>query len=210
MTLPAPDVGVADTPLEFGWNAGAGRYVDLQTGRFVSREFVQAALEARFGEARATVQAYTEVLIAGETDIAGWQEAVMVELRRAHTQAAALGRGGWAQMTPADWGRTGSTLKQEYQFLADFAAEINTLSEAQIRARINQYADHLQQSFWAGMTSAQGEAGLTEERRVLTPAEHCDDCRAYAEMGWQPLGSLPEPGVGSVCGAKCRCEKEYR
>lgn len=208
MTLPAPDV--ADTPLEFGWNVGAGRYVDLGTGRFVSRDFVQRALEARFGEARATVQAYTEVLIAGETDIAGWQEAVMVELRRAHTQAAALGRGGWMQMTPSDWGQVGSTLKQEYGWLADFAAEIDTLSEAQIRARINQYADHLQQSFWAGVTSAQGEAGFTEERRVTTPAEHCADCLNYESLGWQPLGSLPEPGVGSVCGSNCHCVKEYR
>lgn len=52
--------------------------------------------------------------------------------------------------------------------------------------------------------------GKTEERRILGLGDHCPDCLRYAAMGWQPIGTLPDPGVGSVCRANCRCRKEYR
>ncbi|MBU2051243.1 MAG: hypothetical protein KKH61_20035 [Gammaproteobacteria bacterium] len=52
--------------------------------------------------------------------------------------------------------------------------------------------------------------GNTEERRVLGAADHCPDCIEYAEMDWQPIGTLPDPGVGSVCQSNCHCHKEFR
>lgn len=52
--------------------------------------------------------------------------------------------------------------------------------------------------------------GYGEERRVLGKADHCPDCIRYADMGWQPIGTLPAIGVGSVCRTNCRCHKEFR
>lgn len=52
--------------------------------------------------------------------------------------------------------------------------------------------------------------GNKEERRVLGVADHCPDCIDYADMGWQPIGTLPDPGVGSVCQSNCHCHKEFR
>lgn len=47
------------------------------------------------------------------------------------------------------------------------------------------------------------------ERRVLGAAEHCVDCIRYAEMGWQPIGTLPPIGQQSACMVNCKCHFEY-
>lgn len=193
------------------WNAGAQRYVDA-SGRFVPNQRELSVLEARINSGIRVLQNMTEPLISGRIGVAEWQQAVAIELRRAHVQAVAFGQGGWANVTPSGWGRVGNRLRREYAYLREFAQEIagGQLSEAQIRARLSQYEGSIWSAYWEGSTTAKTSAGYTEERRVLQPAEHCGDCVAYAAQGWQPIGSLPEPGEGSECLHNCRCIKEYR
>jgi hypothetical protein len=50
---------------------------------------------------------------------------------------------------------------------------------------------------------------VTQERRVLGPADHCPECPGLASTGWQPLGLLPDIG-DTVCRAHCACHFEYR
>jgi len=196
----------------YRWNAGAGRYVDVATGRFLPKQVEVRALDERITAGIDQVQALTSGMMRGVVTVAEWQTAVAVELRRMHTQAAALGRGGWAQMTPSDWGHVGRKLRDEYAYLRGFAEALasGTLSESQINVRVSQYVNGIWSRYWRGEMGAMQEAGMTEERRILTPAEHCADCESYAAQGWQPLGSLPEPGDGSACGHNCRCIKVYR
>ena len=196
----------------YRWNAGAGRYVDVATGRFLPKQAEVRALDERITAGIDQVQALTSGMMRGVVTVAEWQTAVAVELRRMHTQAAALGRGGWAQMTPADWGHVGRKLRDEYAYLRGFAEALasGTLSESQINVRVSQYVNGIWSRYWRGEMGAMQEAGMTEERRILTPAEHCADCESYAAQGWQPIGSLPEPGEGSVCGNNCRCLKIFR
>lgn len=81
------------------------------------------------------------------------------------------------------------------------------------KARAAQYAN----ASWAmSQTAARqfnldntGSATQLEERRRLGGSEHCDDCVEMADE-WQPFGTLPVPGQGSVCGSNCRCTIEYR
>lgn len=196
----------------YRWNAGAGRYIDPATGRFVPKQAEVRALDQRIQAGVSQVQAVSAAMMRGTVSVEEWQMAVAVELRRMHTQAAALGRGGWAQMTPRDWGRVGRKLRDEYAYLNGFAQDLasGALSEAQINARLGMYVNGIWSRYWRGASGAMEEAGMTEERRLLTPAEHCADCEGYAAQGWQPLDSLPEPGEGSVCGHNCRCIKVYR
>ncbi len=198
---------------EFGYNARAGRYVYLNTGRFVAEEYVLGVMEARIAEAFTRLDAMLRGALASGASLDAWQEAFVVELRRAHTQLAALGRGGWEQMTFSDWGRVGQQLRFEYEHLREFARQIanGELSMAQIQMRMQMYADHVWTSYWAARTAAMEEAGATEEQRIVdAAAENCDDCIGYAAQGWQPIGTLPEPGQDSQCQANCRCMKEYR
>ena len=49
-----------------------------------------------------------------------------------------------------------------------------------------------------------------EERRVLGGSKDCDDCKALANLGWQPGGSLPAIGQGTVCHQYCQCTIQVR
>lgn len=135
-----------------------------------------------------------------------------MELRRTHLQLFALGKGGWSAVERAEWNTLSGRIREELTFLRQFAGEIGSgkLSEAQIAARADMYANHLQASFYDGLTAGKRQAGMTEERRFLGRAEHCDDCVGYAGQGWVPIGTLPSPGDGSVCMANCQCTLDYR
>lgn len=198
--------------LSFGWNTEAARYVDLRTGRFVSQDYVLSVMQGRLDEGFERLQDMLVAVIDGGAPIDAWQEAFATELRRMHTQLAALGRGGWAQMTPSDWGYVGQQLRFEYEHLREFAADIASgrLSESQIAMRMQMYAEHGWTSFWQAHTTAKAEVGFNEERRIRNAVESCGDCLNYETMGWQPIGTLPEPGQSSQCGARCKCNKEYR
>jgi hypothetical protein len=195
----------------FGWNDGAARYTDAR-GRFVPQQETMRVLDERVAAGFDRLRAMIGPVLDGTVPLEDWQYSMAVELRRIHCQMAALGRGGWEQMTPSDWGRVGNRLRDEYKFLMGFADQIarGELSEAQILARLTLYENGVWSSYWKGQEDAHDEAGFTEERRVLQPAEHCGDCIGYAEQGWQPLGSLPAPGENSICGNNCRCLKEFR
>jgi hypothetical protein len=65
-------------------------------------------------------------------------------------------------------------------------------------------------AFWSVTTKINQVAGKTEMIRILGDSEHCPDCEDYAAQQWQPIGSLPMPGVDSVCGGHCRCTVDYR
>lgn len=79
----------------------------------------------------------------------------------------------------------------------------------QVRAQM--YANSAREAFHRAERVSKEAAGYAEERRVTTAAESCPDCRELAARGWQPIGSLPQPGDGStVCLTNCQCYKEYR
>jgi hypothetical protein len=51
--------------------------------------------------------------------------------------------------------------------------------------------------------------GADEERNVLAPAEHCDQCRSLAALEWVPIGTLPPIGA-RTCGSNDRCSIRRR
>lgn len=154
----------------------------------------------------------TERLLDGRISLAQWQRNMAKEIKDAWRTQYALGRGGWEQMTQSDFGRMGGRLQFQYRRLNAFAEDIwrGDLSDAQIRARAKMYATANRTALFDGRTQAKIGASFIEERRILNPAEHCQDCIGYAALGWQPIGTLPEPGQQSVCRANCKCTKEYR
>jgi hypothetical protein len=200
--------GPAEGP--YYWDESVGRYRG-PGGLFVGFEAMQEVMQARIDAGFSALDDMLTALLDGEIDIDQWQRAVALEVRRAHTQLAALGRGGWSRMSPADWGRVGQQVRFELAHLRDFARDLaaGRLSEAQARMRLNMYADHIWTSYWGGQTSAKEQAGAAFESRHTSSAESCDDCRRYEAMGIVPLRSLPEPGQRSRCGARCKCSKRY-
>ena len=197
----------------FRWDKPSARYRDNATGRYVSEQHVRETVEAFNLDAhRDNVTNLTQQLIDKKISLPDWQQAMAQEIKDAHIVNASAGRGGRNAMTQEDWGRTGGRLTNEYNHLNSFADDIATgnMSDAQIMARANSYSGASRKAYYDGMTAAAADAGFTEERRLLQPGESCGDCIAFEAKGWQPVGSLPEPGQDSQCLSNCNCIKEYR
>ncbi len=194
------------------WEKVTARYRDKATGRFISEQVLVNLAESFTGFTQDNLTSITDKMISGKISLADWQRQFAQELKDAYVVNVQIGRGGKNAMTQADYGRIGQRLRGEYKYLNDFAKEIanGDLSAAQIQARVDQYAAGTRKAYYDGRTAACKAGGFTEERRILHPAEHCGDCLEYAGKGWQPIGTLPEPGESSQCRNNCKCEKIYR
>ena len=196
----------------YEWNERAQRYVDARTRRFVSGEAIRDALNEVIDIAKERIDADSLALQQGTISLAEWQTRMAQHTKQIHIVSAASARGGWAQMTPADWGATGGALKRQFAFLQNFALDIQRgvqkLGGNFIR-RARMYGNAARRTYENIKRRASQAAGNTEERRVLGVADHCPDCVEFAGRGWQPIGTLPPIG-DSVCKVNCRCLFEFR
>jgi hypothetical protein len=201
----APDVPIT-------WDPVTARY--RQGGRFVARDTVLAIVDDRINRGIDLASDYLAAVTDGGAPVEAWQTAMARELKRVHLHALASGKGGWDQLTQADYGRVGARLREQYAYLRNFAQEVadGQLSEAQIRARMAMYSRSARTALFDGELAAKRAAGFTQKRRVLNPAEHCADCTSYAARGWVAIddNSLPMPGKDSECRTNCKCDLEYR
>ena len=195
----------------YGWNGS--RYYDLETGKFVSSASVHDALETVMDASAIRMNNLTQSLIDGEISLASWQSSMMEQIKITHISSAALSQGGWAQMTQSDWSTTGQLIRQQYDYLRNYAADIASGEQAldgRALVRSDLYADAANGTFWEMDKRGHLADGYDEGRRVLEPgADHCDDCEEYASEGWMPIDEIPEIG-NSQCMTRCRCEIEYR
>lgn len=195
----------------YAWNEKANRYVDQKTGRFVPRQAVLAEHETAIKASSARVDAISRQLVDGNITLAQWQLAMEREIKNSHTAAAALSKGGWAQMNQSDWGYVGSQIKEQYRYLANFANDIASGKQkldGRLINRASLYSEHaraMREEFNRRMMKRKG---LQQERRVLGPTEHCEDsgdklgCVTIAAKGWQPIGTLPKIGE-ATCVTHC-------
>jgi hypothetical protein len=196
--------------LQYFYDDANGRYRDAR-GRFIAQSEIERLLQERIAEGIDRLEDFLTTLLEADADLDQWQEAFAVELRRMHTQIYAYGGGGWRNIPAEEWLEVGRGLRQEYAYLNNFAVEIASgeLTQAQIQARMQLYANNAWGVFWQGDQAAKRAAGFTEMMRVLNDAEHCNGCVAIAGY-WAPIGSLPLPTQGTPCRANCKCGVEYR
>lgn len=196
----------------FAWNAGASRYIRRSTGQFVTRATVRRALERALVNAKLEMRGLSQSLAAREISIATWQLGMAEGLRATHLYAAAIARGGFAQLTAEDYGRVGTLLRSRFLFLNRFAGQLEDglLLDGRFLQRAGMYIDAARTAFQhAERAEMQENQGMTEERNVLSDAEHCDGCLDATDEGWVPIGELPDIGARD-CLTNCQCEIEYR
>jgi hypothetical protein len=196
----------------YTFNARSQRYRHIATGRWVGRDTVRRALDTTLQRSQADMTRLGRDLQAGRLTLAEWQVATAKSLKAAHLASAAAARGGWAQMTQADYGRVGHKLRGEYGFLARFAQAIADGAQpldGRFLTRLSMYAQAPRGTYHDQERAGMREAGYTEERNVLGMADHCDSCRAQTARGWVALGSLIPVGQRD-CLTSCKCSVQYR
>lgn len=195
----------------YGWNGS--RYIDLETGRFVSMRTIRDVLESAIDASAVRMNDLTQRLHDGEISLVEWRSGMMKNIKTAHTAAGMAANGGWAQMTQSDWGAVGQMVRTQYERLYAFAQQIENGEQpldGRMLIRADMYGDAARGTFEQMERRLRITDGYEEEQRVLEDkTNNCDGCLEQAELGWQPIGTL-DPIGAEECGVRCRCEFEYR
>lgn len=195
---------------EYGWNEVAGRYIGSD-GRFVSFATVRSHLDSVLDSYEQRVLTLAQQLRERTISLRDWQYAMKDALKDIHLASGALARGGWQQMSPADYGRVGNVLRFQYERLNAFSQQIaNGLPlDGRFIQRVRLYVQSGRTSYTRALTQEMELRGMTEERSVLAAADHCSECLNEAAKGWVEIGTLINIGE-RICRGNCRCHKTFR
>ena len=205
-----------ETATRFTYNAAAGRYRSKSTGRFVSGAQVRQGIDQFVDGQSSLMVDLGRQLQAGEISLSEWQTSMMQQIKDIHLASVAAQRGGWAQMTPADYGRAGRYIRDQYGYLRDFADQIadgTQRLDGTLLRRIRLYGQAGRHTYHLAERADMIRRGFTHERSVLDPAaQHCEgerSCTEQAAKGWQKIGDMLPIGE-RICNMNDRCHVEYR
>lgn len=194
----------------YKWNEPAGRYIGPD-GRFVSFGTVRRFLDETLDSHEKKIMTLSSALQERRISLAEWQVGMRDSLKDLHLASGALARGGWAQMSPADYGRVGQELREQYEFLGRFAKQIEDglPLDGRFLRRTQLYAQSGRVSYTKALRQEMLLRGFEEELSVLAQADHCSECVSEAAKGWVPIGTLVNIGE-RICKSNCRCTLEFR
>lgn len=194
---------------------GAG--VELQGARIRTRETKRALMqlmERNFAnDAERLFRAYYD----GTINLRQLQQRFNLALKRLHVNQAAIGAGGWQNMTPQLWGRLGPILRRQYQFSRRFMWD---LFDRAMTGRMPspQYA-LWRAKLYAGVSEGSGRwmeiltEGESDDVMVWTRylSDSCTTCieRDGTETRRSDVTFVPRDG-SSECLSNCGCEWEKR
>lgn len=194
----------------YKWNDRTGRY-HRANGRIVSFGTIRGYLDEVLDRSEREMLVLSSRLQSGGASIEEWQLGMRDSLKSIHTASGALPQGGWAHMSPADYGRVGVRLKEQYKFLGNFASQVERglPLDGRFFNRVKLYAQSGRATYHAIEREEQAKRGMTEERTVLGGKDHCTECVSEAAKGWVPIGALMLIGQ-RICKSNCRCHAEYQ
>lgn len=196
----------------FDWDPRSSRYRRRATGQFVSRDAIRGALEGALRTARREMDSTSRLLQSGAISVADWRERMAAHIKATHLYSAAMPRGGWAQLTAADFGRVGRLVRIQYEYLSNFAAQLaaGLPTDGRFLTRSRMYQNAAREVYHESeRVEMRDEQGMTEERNILANADNCDGCLVETSRDWVPIGSL-KPIGRRTCLTNCLCRIKYR
>ncbi len=197
-------------PYRWEPNAGvSGRYRD-ERGRFVASSTVRRELD-RYLDTADPAKALAEALRGRQLSVADWEVAMRRHVKNVNLNAIALERGGWANMTPADYGRVGQIVREQYGYLRGFAGDIASGKQRLdgtlgVRARL--YSQAARTSLYKSK-AANMSGGVTHQRSIRSARDSCKQCIELDRKVFRiDDTSFPLPGQ-RICRANCQCHLEY-
>lgn len=197
----------------FGFDNRSGRYRYQDTGKFVSRQAVDYITRKRISLGQTELGKIAKELINKTISIRNAHKEALLELKALHTHQYLLGRGGSKNMTPEDYQELNSTIQEQAGHLQNFFTDIanGTQSPARIEQRMKAYGGSGTIAMRKGEMRTAQIAGYKEMLRELgITDQHCSDCVGYANLGWQPITTLPLPMQQCQCHTNCKCTVRYR
>ena len=196
---------------DFRWNVAANRYI-APNGRFVPIKLIRGELDRFITATTDLMGQVSGKLISGEVSLAQWQAEMMLQIKNANMAGAALESGGFYGMGPTEFGRAGSKIRGEYQFLNNFASEIEAGTQrldGTLGSRARLYGEQGRVTYYDFAEASAKRDGFGEERSVLTPSESCDECISEDRASWRPIGKVVPIG-DRQCLSNCNCYMQFR
>jgi hypothetical protein len=195
----------------YSWDAASARYRHRGTGRFVARTEITRALSFSLAQEERRAISLANALREGSLSLAAWRTEMRTMIKSVHLYSAAAAKGGWAQLTQADYGRVGAIVRDEYQYLEAFTAKLATgLMPLDGRAAgyARQYALAGRETYYQVDRAANEAAGYTLETNLLHGGDHCLGCLEATALSPAPIGTLPPIGARD-CRRHCLCTLVY-
>jgi hypothetical protein len=189
------------------------------SGKFIGTDSVRAVIESDLDATAKRMESHARAAAQGEMPLEDWRELQKREIRAIVVGNIAAAKGGIHNLTPADWGRAGQLIKDQYKYLRAKAEKAAAnpeylRSEAFVRESAS-YANAGLPAYEAQRLVEEEMAGLIWEYNELNDgAHHCtpegvrESCKQQTDKGVVRSGSLVRFGF-CVCGHWCRC-KRYR
>jgi hypothetical protein len=198
--------------MPYRWEPSAGvsgRYRD-ERGRFVASSTVRRELD-RYLDTADPAKALAEALRGRQVSVADWEVAMRRHVKNTHLNAIALERGGWANMTPADYGRAGQIIREQYGYLKGFAADIAS-GKQRLDGTLGVRARLYSQAARTSLYKSKAANMRLEVTHVRTRRSARDSCRQCLDLDGKVFRindpSFPLPGQ-RICRANCQCHLEY-
>lgn len=204
------------------WNPDlrGGRYVTNRGRTIVSAKDVKKQINDYIASEVERVRGLTSKLQTGEITVAEFQLALRDAIANTNIAGAALAKGGWAQMTPSDYGKAGAAIKKQYggikawgkRGLREFMTDLESGKQKMDGSFVNRALQYVKSGNHTYEDVRRGEvkeAGLTQERSVRHKSDSCPGCLAATAAGWVAIGTLPLPGERD-CFSNCGCTMDYR
>lgn len=198
-------------PGGYRWNPTLKRYIG-PNGRMVSQAQVRSALDQAIRAADGRARALASQLRGGSISLASWEREMRQLVKDVELYGASAASGGWAQLGQSQLGRVGSLVREQYERLHSFAADIASGKQKLDGALTNRavmYAKQGRRAYYKQMDVEMADAGYDEERNVRARGDNCDGCIDATAVGWVAIGTLPAVGERD-CLSHCRCRIEYR
>ena len=212
------------TPPKYYWDDSVARYRDAR-GRFVAQSTVRRALDLTLENAASPagrVRILSEQLQAGKISLADWQTGMMREVKNVHINSAVSAKGGWEQMSQADWGRVGQRVRFHYEKLDNFARQIESgevVLDGRFMNRAEMYVEAGRSTHERQTQAERAKRGYTEMKNILEDyVRSCagevsgrPGCQDLTALGWIPVDDARWAPPGErICLGRCRCRVAYR
>ena len=197
-------------PYRWEPDTGAGgRYRD-ERGRFVSSTTVRRELD-RYLSNDDPAKALAQGLRNRELSLADWEIAMRRHIKTTHLNSIALERGGYANMTPADYGRAGQIVREQYGYLKRFAGQIASGEQrldGTLDRRAQLYTQAGRETFYRSK-HANLRGGVDMVRSIRNARDSCRECVELAGK-WFRVGDPAYKMPGQrICNKNCLCSEEY-
>lgn len=201
---------------EYRYNAAAGRYI-APNGQFVGQQVIRTELDKALDNVTDRLVSLSGDFRSGKIDGRTWQVESMKLIKQSHLIGGALEKGGWQNMTQADFGRVGQIVRQEYQYFNNLIKQLESGQQrldGTLDSRMRLYGQAGRGTYHKFEREDRFTQGYDEERSILHGRDNCKSskrpgCIEQAALGWQEIGKMVPIG-SRTCLSNDRCSVSYR